>query len=72
MSVYGLIVILIVVGALAFIIRTYFKRTKKEGVGCCGCSACSADPVSCDSPEKPRAGSEYPCKPVSRALTEGR
>ena len=41
---YNLLVILIVVVAIAYIIRTFYKRLKKKEVGCCGCSSCDTDP----------------------------
>ncbi len=45
---YNLLVILIVVVAIAYIIRTFCKKLKKEEVGCCGCSSCNIDSTYCE------------------------
>jgi len=47
---YNLLVILIVVVAIAYIIRTFYKRLKKKEVGCCGCSSCDTDPLAVGTP----------------------
>lgn len=57
---YNLLVILIVVVAIAYIIRTFHKRLKKKEVGCCGCSSCDTDPNI-------RVDSTY-CKPTKDYL----
>jgi len=43
----NLLVILIVIVAIAYIIRTFFKRLKNQEDSCCGCSACNTDSIYC-------------------------
>lgn len=47
-TMYNLLAILIVVVAIAYIIRTFYKRLKKQDPGCCGCSSCNTDSTYCD------------------------
>jgi FeoB-associated Cys-rich membrane protein len=47
-----LIVILIVAVAAAFLIRNFLKKFKEQGQCDCGCSACPADPASCEENPK--------------------
>ena len=52
MTVYDLLVIFMILGALAYVTRVLFKRLKKEEPGCCGCSACNTDPSRCETPKE--------------------
>ncbi|MBW1704468.1 MAG: FeoB-associated Cys-rich membrane protein [Deltaproteobacteria bacterium] len=47
----NLLVILIVIVAIAYIIRTFFKRLKKQEDSCCGCSSCNTDSTYCKPTE---------------------
>jgi len=46
----NLLVILIVIVAIAYIIKTFFKKLKQED-SCCGCSSCNTDSTSCEPTE---------------------
>jgi len=47
-AMYNLLAIFIVIVAIAYIIRTFYKRLKKQEVGCCGCSSCNTDSTYCE------------------------
>jgi len=47
-TMYNLLAILIVVVAIAYIIRTFCKKLKKQDTGCCECSTCNTDSTYCE------------------------
>lgn len=48
---YNLLVILIVIVAIAYLIRFFYKRLKNQGDCCCGCSSCNTDSTYCEPTE---------------------
>ncbi len=49
---YNLLVILIVIVAISYIIRTFYKRLKNQEDSCCECSSCNPDSTLCEPTEK--------------------